>query len=753
MARVDHKKIKQLINQKTKTITDRQFFSSPALATHFADMALAQTRRYGYRRRIKVQTLWKPKDANCAQTNNEHIWINAGHRSITKHKGRPARYEQVCGTFAHELGHILYTDFLTGQTYHSRQETGQWYPEKPLLRNAVERYAAAEIMEYFRSDPAHYKALSMLSHTILNILEDGYIEQRMLTDYPGVLGSSLQAVRDSDFEDVPPLSDMVDDETENGHIWLTICQNLLSYMKWGTIKYGGTPLTDERVQVVFGLLGELDRALTSRDFKDRCRTANLILVRCWGYIKDFLDQCEERAQEATAGGGSASAADIAQLLMSILAGSSTEGDGDTSPVAGSAATPGSGGLPTAGNRAATAKLAAESKEGEDAVQESGPGEEPVAGEEPDGGASGEPSEGTMTADGPSTPSEASPVSEEERGRIPLAQTSSLYVPENGSLEKDEGYTGTHYAGAAADIERVLEKVAEGIVCKDLERQRTKELTELAQSISYGNIHAGITKTVHRIDAVDDALKDQYNEVSGELIHISKMLQKSVRQSLQDSQRGGKQTGLLVGRRLDTHALCRTDGHVFYKNALPNESPALSVGLLLDESGSMGSCDRATYARATAIILYDFCQSLGIPIMVYGHSTNSGVDLYSYAEFDAIDRDDRYRMMDISARGSNRDGAALRFVAEQLSHRTEDVKLLMLVSDGQPADTGYFGTAAEEDLRGIQREYQRKGILFVAAAIGADKENIERIYGDSFLDITDLKKLPVKLADVIKKFIH
>ena len=259
--------------------------------------------------------------------------------------------------------------------------------------------------------------------------------------------------------------------------------------------------------------------------------------------------------------------------------------------------------------------------------------------------------------------------------------------------------------------------------------------------------------VHRIAQVDDDLKEQYQEVSGDLLHISKQLQKSVLQQMHDSRRGGKQTGLLMGRRLDIHALSRNDGRVFYKNALPNEIPALSVGLLLDESGSMCSCDRATYARATAIILYDFCQALGIPVMVYGHSTGSGVDLYSYAEFDAIDRDDRYRMMDISARGSNRDGAALRYVAEQLSRRSEDVKLLMLVSDGQPADTDYYGTAAEEDLRGVKQEYQRKGILFVAAAIGSDKENIERIYGDSFLDISDLTKLPAKLAGIIKRFIR
>ena len=42
---------------------------------------------------------------------------------------------------------------------------------------------------------------------------------------------------------------------------------------------------------------------------------------------------------------------------------------------------------------------------------------------------------------------------------------------------------------------------------------------------------------------------------------------------------------------------------------------------------------------------------------------------------------------------------------------------------------------------------------MAAAIGDDKENIERIYGDSFLDITDLKQLPSKLTAVVKKHLR
>ena len=623
MARVSHKKIKQLIAQKQSKITDRQFFTSRILAAHFADIAAAQTRRYGCRRRVKLDIKWEPKSPSLARTDNLLIHINAGNPFVTKQKGRQARYEMVSGLFSHELGHVLYTDFLLYQSYHSFLESGKWFPEPPPLRNITERDAEADFLAFQASDPKNRELVALVTHDILNILEDGYIENRMLLDYPGILGSSLEKIRQVQFDDHPSMEDMIEQEADGGHIWQSIHSGLLSYMLWGKLKYGGTPLSDERIQMVFSLLGDLDKALVSRDARDRCRTANLILIRCWSHIKDLLENIKEQADNAASEGGGSGAGDPNDLLSTLL----------------------------------------------------------------------------------------------------------------------------------ADVERLLNRIAENSVTTELERQRTEELTELAQSISYGDIHDGVSKTVHRIASVSEELKEEYQSIAGDLLHISKQLQKSVLQQMQDSRRGGKQTSLLMGRRLDAHALFRTDSRVFYKNALPNEMPALCVGLLLDESGSMSWDDRATYARATAIILYDFCQALGIPITVYGHSTSRGVDLYSYAEFDAIDRDDRYRMMDISARGSNRDGAALRFVAERLVHRPEDIKLLMLVSDGQPADAGYGGTAAEEDLRGIKHEYQRKGVLFIAAAIGSDKENIERIYGDAFLDITDLTKLPVKLAGIIKRFIR
>lgn len=776
MARVDHKKIRQLIAQKQKTVTDRQFFSSRAFAAYFADMALAQTRRYGYHRRVKVRTVWEPKNGNTAMTNNELIWLNAGHPSITQHKSRAERYAQLCGLFAHELGHVLYTDFITSQTHLTRLDSGFWYPEPPPLRTSREQHAEEELWDYSGNSRKHQSMVRFIMHDIMNILEDGYIEQRMIAEYPGVLGQNLQARRASTFADMPTLSQVIENEPEQGHVWLTIQQALLSYMKWGELKYGDTPLTDERVQVVFGLLPELDKALLSRDLRDRCRAANLIMVRCWHYIKDFLDHCEEMAEQATPGGDDSVAVGILQQLVSALAGASAAAEGSSAPATGA---PGNAAPPTSGstaaNRAKTAMLAAQAAEESEEETENTAGSA-VGAEEQEGddgtesptplgtseddeenGSNGSGGLGDELSAGSSDnqqPSNCQTVSDTEQGRLPQRQTDTLSVPEGGTTEHDDTYRGTGYANAASDIARILEAVAEDAVHTSLEKERKRELNELAQSISYGNIHNGVNMTVHRICEVEPELRDEYDEVADDLLHISRQLQKSVTQKLEDSRRGGKQTSLLMGRRLDAHAIARLDGRVFCKNALPNEAPALSVGLLLDESGSMCSCDRATYARATAIILYDFCRALDIPIMVYGHSTSSGrVDLYSYAEFDAIDRDDRYRLMDISSRGSNRDGAALRYVAEQLAKRTEDVKILMLVSDGQPADSGYYGTAAEEDLRGVKQEYQRKGILFVAAAIGADKDNIERIYGDSFLDITDLNKLPVKLAGIIKRYIR
>ncbi len=703
MARVNHKLVRRLMDEKRSKISDRQFFTSRVLALHFEDMAVAQTRRYRYDRRVRVRLSWAPKSGEAACTDNLTIRINAGNEMVTQNRTRAERYEIVSGLFAHELGHCLFTDFLSAQTHSNRLASHVWYPEKPKLTRVEDIRSEQSLWDFINTHPEHMNALVHISKYIANVLEDGYIENRMLAQFPGVLGQNLSILREQQWEAVPTVTQLKEREAEGGHIMQSVLQLLLSYVKYGELKYGEEPLSDERIQLVFGLLPELDCAVVNPSARERLNTVNLVLIRCWEYIRDFIE---------THGDEGASDEAVSKALEAIK-GSSQAGTGNEIPVDGGEAVP----LMTGSARAGTMS---------------------------DAGITGESGEQTETDNS---------AAGEAPERLPYEITDRVSVPEGGGVERYDGYEPSVNDDAAKAIERLLDNMAERAVCEQLENERLSELNEAAQGVSYGNVHKGVSIRINRMASVSEDMVTQYNSIYGSLLTISRQLQKSLTQQLRDRRRGGRQTGLMMGRRLDAHALCRNDGKVFYKNALPSETPELAVALLLDESGSMWG-ERSDYARAAGIILQDFCTSLGIPVMVYGHSTEgSTVMLYSYAEFDSIDGDDRYRLMDVKARSNNRDGAALRFVAEQLAKRPEEVKLLILVSDGQPCDSWYYGSAAEEDLRGIKLEYRRRGIIFIAAAIGDDKPDIERIYGDSFLDITDLTQLPVKLTNMVKRYIR
>lgn len=712
----NYKILKQRLNEERSKITDRQFFSSRLLAGHFEGIAAAYTRRYNYRQRVRANLFWEPMNGTLAYTDNLVVTINAGNSWVTETVGRKERYEIVTGLFAHEFGHVLYTDFLSGQTLVNSFAAGKWYPEPPELIRLVDQRNETDLWEYVRQDSLNLKAVQYVAHELSNILEDGYVENRILLEFPGSLAYGLEAVRVKHFQKMLTVTQMKEQE-ENGksHIFVTLEQMILSYAKFGEVKYGDEPLTDERIQTVFSMLSDIDAMLTEHDAKKRLNVTNLILVRCWKYIKDFCEKCKDKIAEKK---NSDVESELERQLASVV-GKSKSGTGTGICLA--IPSKGKGSLATAAARVKVHEAAAKA-ENDSVGQEN-------------------------------NESEKSPEPE----RLPPIETDSVSEPEGGGIEYNDMYAKEQDERAAADVEKILDAMAEKSACRSLESERLEELNEFANNISYGNVHAGVNIRINRLLEVGDTRVEQFQAISAPLLEISKQLQRSLLKQLEDRRKGGKMKGLLFGKHLDGRTVYRNDGKTFYKKSLPNEMPQLSVALLLDESGSMHG-DRVTYARAAAIILHDFCISLGIPVMVYGYSTSydkagETVALYAYAEFETYDCDDKYRLMDIQARFNNRDGAALRFVAERLCKRQEEVKMLIVVSDGQPAANGYIGTAAEEDLRGIKQEYKRKGVLFIAAAIGDDKENIQRIYGESFLDITDLKELPAKLTAVVKRHIR
>lgn len=127
-----------------------------------------------------------------------------------------------------------------------------------------------------------------------------------------------------------------------------------------------------------------------------------------------------------------------------------------------------------------------------------------------------------------------------------------------------------------------------------------------------------------------------------------------------------------------------------------------------------------------------------------------VNLFVYTDFLKAGKRDKYRLAKLSTGGCNRDGAALEVVANLLNARPERTKLLIIISDGKPNDDSYGGDSAAKDIKDIVARNRRRGVEIVAAAIGDDKEYLKKIYGDQFLDITDLSTFPKAMVKIVKK---
>ena len=268
------------------------------------------------------------------------------------------------------------------------------------------------------------------------------------------------------------------------------------------------------------------------------------LQRLWDYIEDYLEEMKKRRDEMTAAGESISAEELLEAGLGSLAGTSTSATGCVSrPVADGEDPEEISGGQTAGNRAKTHADAEESEESSGSGETGGADEGESESDEAEGtgeNESGDEKEESGMASGENESGEEPLIpmqkagntgkqktTENEQGRIPFTQTSSVSNPAGGTVSRNEDYERECDERAAADIERMLDKMAERSACEQLENERLQELNETAQNISYGNIHEGVGIRVNRISSVDEELMNQYEQVANPLLAISKQMQKSL----------------------------------------------------------------------------------------------------------------------------------------------------------------------------------------------------------------------------------
>lgn len=324
----------------------------------------------------------------------------------------------------------------------------------------------------------------------------------------------------------------------------------------------------------------------------------------------------------------------------------------------------------------------------------------------------------------------------------MPQTKGEAVSVNGGEFSDEELE------AIRAIRKIQKNIASDRVEEKIEREIDEELNEIVPK-NLPDIHENVSYYVNRPD-IQPSDKNCYDVIATRYKDVVQSLVKVVKRIIKKKNLTGERRGIYCGKSLDTSNLYRPDLKIFKDRKQPKKEISLALSVLIDESGSM-SGQRCRSARNASIVLAEMCEQLNVPYEVFGHTALSGrVYLNNYKNFDSLKKDDKYRLAQVDASFSNRDGAAILYVTERLKQREEQNKLFIIISDGEPAYIGYYGDEAKSDLKYIHSQLISSGVDLIAAAIGSDKEVIHQIYGQSFLDVTNLETMPEIFARILKK---
>ncbi len=330
------------------------------------------------------------------------------------------------------------------------------------------------------------------------------------------------------------------------------------------------------------------------------------------------------------------------------------------------------------------------------------------------------------------------------------------LDELSDADANEPDTGFVKNALNAVMDDIKHRIAERILSKENNSQTLIEVRTVNAAGPHKNIH------LDAFCAADPTEEDKakYMKVYEEVRSWSARCQRAVARELEEPLEGSVSRHLQFGRSFDVRDCYRPDQRFYQNRKQPDDSlgtsvALMAVALLVDTSGSTAG-PRIEAARKAAVLLYDFCNGLRIPVMLAGHRAfrntypGGSVEYTMYAAFDKICSADKYKIMQMCSGGCNRDGMALEITAGLLAKRPEPVRLLITISDGQPNHLNYGGAMAARDIQSIIKRYQKAGVEVFAAAIGNDKPKIQKIYGEGFLDISDLSLLPKTLANIVKK---
>ncbi len=187
-----------------------------------------------------------------------------------------------------------------------------------------------------------------------------------------------------------------------------------------------------------------------------------------------------------------------------------------------------------------------------------------------------------------------------------------------------------------------------------------------------------------------------------------------------------------------------------------KSRDLSVVLLLDLSEStnepMNGSEKTVLqlTREAATLVATAIEGIGDPLAIHGFASDGRHDVqyYRFKDFNQSFNDEaKARLAGMKGGLSTRMGAALRHAGHHLLKRPEKRKLVLLVTDGEPADIDERDPQhLRHDTKKAVEELYSNGVLTYCLTLDPHADNyVKRIFGENNYTIVDnVDKLPEKL---------
>lgn len=724
-----------IAEKKTELEEDEQFFSSEYYFRFLRQYVTTALGKKAPKGRVELECFAERGTDRTAWTEGHTVHVNTRGPLIRDLSTRMLQHYSIIGHIVHECLHILLSDFSAMKGCVNGILQASWYetPKNP---------DAEQVLEDLRQKPLKRKLCASICKELINIHEDGFIENYGYVLFPGVFAAGIHVMDDQLFEKSAAVEDMLAGVKRGDVPFISTVMNcmLLDAMHFPE-KSTGEPLADQETEDLYeklqGVLRECRPFTESlRWEKNGKKRVKLILeVLCVLYpmipeVPEMPDASNAPAfSDPSEGSGEESGNGSEEQQEMQNQGGRTSGNtgakGQENSGKGQAGSSAQGGS-SAGRESSEAAL-------EELLNSISSAMNQAMSAAPEG-------EGTPSG------SKTLEQSAMEQARADAAR--NALNEETGARELNAAMNEM----IQADAERGAEDMHARALRQEAEAIRMKALRE------HGMNTAKWRYEVRRKPEPGESDIQQYLKDHDEVREWSEPAIRMLKRVLKEREAAGAEKGYTTGRfSAQSYArnACTGAGNCFTRTRLPIGKPKCAFALCIDESGSMYAGGKIEAARKTAILLNEILSAMQVPHMVYGHNDSHGVcTLDVYHDFDEPDRKDRYRLGGVSCINRNRDGAAIAYGCEKLLKRPETRKILIVISDGLPTENSFHPEMSDEaDAATVAKEYSKRKVSIFGAVIDGDVERIRNIYGKHMMDLTDLSRLPQELGSLVARVLE